>query len=77
MKGSSSQLICEMKAPSDSVVYWTRAQKQDTEQECLIPILDVLSTNDTAVCNTTAVVKKTREMIDDTYSIFHLELQVR
>ena len=76
-KGSSSQLTCEMKAPSDSLVYWTH-KKQDMSQACLIPGTSNGPPSDNAtVCNTTAVVKETREAIDGTYSIFHLELQVR
>ena len=76
-KSSSSLLTCEMKAPSDSVVYWT--QKQVEMEECQIPNLNKATPNDTsiALCDTIAVVNNTVIEIDKEYSIFHSELQVR
>ena len=74
-KGTTEVLFCEMKAPSDSVVYWT--QKQLHKEECLIPTLNE-SVIATALCNTTsAVVNMSVKEIDNNYSMFHLELQVR
>ena len=74
-KGSTEVLICEMKAPSDSVVYWT--QKQVHKEECQIPTLNETAIA-TALCNTTsAVVNMSVKEIDNIYSMFHLELQVR
>ena len=80
-RGNSSLLTCEMKAPSDSMVYWTKKLIQN--EECQIPTLNDASPkmfNDTdsmLLCNTTAVVSKTVKEVDNNYSIFHLELQVR
>ena len=77
-KGNSSLLTCEMKAPSDSEVYWTLEQVQN--EECQIATLNETSPNDTAsipLCNTTAAVSKSVKEVDKNYSIFHLELQVR
>lgn len=76
-EGASSLLTCEMKAPSDSVVYWTKKQAQ--KGTCQISFQNEHSSSDAAVklCSTTAVVNKTVEEIDAVYSIFHLELQVR
>ena len=65
-----------MKAPSDSMVYWTKKLIQN--EECQIPTLnDAFDTDSMLLCNTTAVVSKTVKEIDNNYSIFHLELQVR
>ena len=78
-KGSSDQLLmtCEMKAPSDAVVYWTQKQSHVHEEECQIPTLNE-STITPALCSTTsAVVNKSVKEIDNNYSMFHLELQVR
>ena len=74
-KGSTEVLICEMKAPSDSVVYWT--QKQLHKEECQMPTQNG-SAIAAALCNTTsAVVNMSVKEIDNNYSMFHLELQVR
>lgn len=74
-EGCPALLTCELKAPSDSVVYWT--QKQGLKQECQIPTVNMTSsTNDARLCNTTAVVKNRRKSIDDTFSLFHVELEV-
>ena len=81
-KSNSSLLTCEMKAPSDSEVYWTQKQVQNIE-ECQISTMNEASPapgNDTSsipLCNTTAAVSKTVKEVDKDYSIFHLELQVR
>ena len=79
-RGNSLLLTCEMKAPSDSMVYWTKKLVQN--EECQIPTLNDASAelNDTdsiLLCNTTAIVSKTVEEVDNNYTIFRLELQVR
>ena len=82
-EGSSLLLTCEMKAPSDSEVYWTRWKQVQNIEECLIPTMNEASpapgndTNSILLCNTTAAVGKTVKKMDKNYSIFHLELQVR
>ena len=70
-----------MKAPSDSMVYWTKKLVQN-DSECQIPIKKEATPGNgtsTVLCNTTAyaVVKKTVTEVDKDYSIFCLELQVR
>ena len=80
-EGSSSRLTCEMKAPSDSMVYWTQKQVPENE-ECQIPIKNKNRTSPNytdsiLLCNTTAIVSKTVKEVDKDYSIFYLELQVR
>ena len=66
-----------MKAPTDSVVYWTL--KHGLRQECRIPFLNdsMLSPTGLKICNTSAIAKETRQPVDDTFSLFHLELEVR
>jgi hypothetical protein len=66
-----------MKAPSDSMVYWTQKQVQNFSEECHIPIKEASPGNGTVLCNTTAVVSKTVTEVDKGYSIFRMELQVR
>ena len=74
-EGSSSSIICEMKAPSDSFVYWT--YKQGSKEACQIPSLnETVADYKVTPCNNIAIVHKTEELIDDRYSMFHLELQV-
>ena len=76
-KGASAELVCEVKAPSDSVVYFS--QKQVDKNECLLPFLteNSLGVNMTApLCNSTTVVNKTKEEVDNKFSLFRLELQV-
>lgn len=71
-------LICEMKAPSDSIVYWSLTQERT--KECMIPMLDFNASalpNIQACNNTTAYTSQTKDLIDDTYSLIHLELKVR
>lgn len=80
MKGSTIMLTCEMKAPSDSVIYWSL--KLDLNRECKIPTLNSNVSLHPAllglkICNTSAVSKLVREYIDDEFSLFHLELEVR
>ena len=77
-EGSSSLLTCEMKAPSDTMVYWTKKLVQN--EECQIPIKKEATPGNgtgTVLCNTTAVAKRTITEVDKDYSIFRLELQVR
>ena len=67
--------MCEFKAPSGSAVYWT--QNQVNKKECQVPASNVTSNvHGLTLCNTTAVVHTVEEVVDDTYSIFHLELRV-
>jgi hypothetical protein len=73
-RNTSSLLACEMKAPSNATVYWTKKLVQN--EECRIPTLNEASPKTMLLCNTTAVVNKTVEEVDNTYSIFRLELQV-
>lgn len=70
-------LMCEMKAPSDSIVYWS--QKKGPNQECKISTqnANMSSLAVTRSCNISAVVCHTTDPIDDTFSLFHLELKVR
>ena len=69
-EGSNANLSCEMKAPSDSVIYWTL--KRENAQECLVLGSDTLdfslsSSLNIPSCNTTAVVDKAKNLIDDTF----------
>ena len=78
-KGSSSWIVCEMKTPSDSSVYWTH---KPVNKE----VWEILTLNETfaesdyevtpCICNNGAIVYKTEELIDDKYSMFRLELEV-
>ncbi len=80
-RNTSSLLACEMKAPSDAMVYWTKKLVQN--EECRVPILNDAppknynDTDSVLLCNTTVVANKTVEKVDNTYSLFRLELQVR
>ena len=77
-KGSPAQLTCEMKAPTDAVVYWSL--KQGQSQECKIPPQDSNVSSSTYVtenCGISAVAHLTIDQIDRTFSLFHLELKVR
>ena len=59
------------------MVYW--AKKQVQEGECQIPFLNKSSASDAAItlCNTTAVVNETVREVDEIYSIFRLDFEVR
>ena len=76
-QGSPVLLTCEMKAPLDSIVYWS--QTQEPNQECIVPTLNSNTSTPINIqaCNTTAVVNQTVDLIDDAFSIFHLELKVK
>ena len=74
-KGQSSQLTCEMKAPSNSSIYWTH--KQVNKKMCrVISLNETLVNIEMTPCDTTAVVYQREKVIDDKYSVYHLELQV-
>ena len=67
-----------MKAPSDSIIYWSVLQERT--KECMIPMLDFNASalpNIRACNSTTAYASQTKDLIDDTHSLFHLELKVR
>ena len=84
-EGSPVTLACEMKAPSDSVVYFT---KKIDQKECMVSSANgtnagTKEARGTAAaaplddCATTEeVVSQTREEINDKYSMFYLELEV-
>lgn len=76
-KGSPALLTCEMKAPYDSVIYWTLTQERS--RECMIPMQDFNASAlpNIQACNQIAYATLTQDMIDDTYALFRLELKVR
>ena len=78
-EGSTANLTYEMKAPSDAIIYWTLTREH--AKECIVPGMhsSTLDFNSSSfpTCTTTAVVDKTKDLIDEKFSLFRLELKVR
>ena len=68
-----------MKAPSDSIIYWSLMGERTNE--CIVPMPDfntsALSHNIQACNSTTIYASQTKDLIDDTYALFRLELKVK
>ena len=78
-EGSVAMLACEMKAPRDSLVYFTMEKDHN---ECVVSMANK-TVDDTkesqftqAACGTAEVVHQIEEVIDDKYSMFYSELEV-
>ena len=75
-KGTPVLLTCEMKAPSQSKVYWML--RQNLDQECLVPTLnsDTSSPDGLRSCKTKAFANLTKVSLDRNFTLFRIDLKV-
>ena len=76
-KGSEVQFTCEVKAPSDSIVYWSL--RKNLDEECKVPTLNSTASSDDGLhsCPGKAVGNLTKVSLDETFSLFRIDLMVK